>query len=160
MYSKERNWSLSFFPIQIQFGSCESLPAKGLQFIGQAYQDIIGTSSSNVQSSSSQSDIRSDSERADDSSCTFPAAHPTLQNVPCFFNACISFLMQHGMDVVGIFRVSGSVKRVIQVLSPVWKWRRFDKFKKKLAFSYVKISIVAIYTKFTRTQVRTMLPHC
>ncbi|KAG4076822.1 hypothetical protein HA402_009168 [Bradysia odoriphaga] len=98
----------------IQFGSCESLPAKGLQFIGQAYQDIIGTSS-NVPSSSSQSDIRTDSEKADDSSCTFPAVHPTLQNVPSFFNACISFLMQHGMDVVGIFRVSGSVKRVIQL---------------------------------------------
>lgn len=96
--------------MQIQFGSCESLPAKGLQFIGQAYHDIIGTSS-NVNSSSSQSDIRTDSE-----SCTFPSVHPqNLQNVPGFFNACISFLIQHGMDVVGIFRVSGSVKRVIQV---------------------------------------------
>lgn len=65
--------------------------------------------------SSSHSDIHTDSDKADDSSCTFPAVHPILQNVPGFFNACISFLIQHGMDVVGIFRVSGSVKRVIQV---------------------------------------------
>lgn len=100
--------------MQVHFGSCESLPAKGLQFIGQAYQDIVGTSS-NVTASSSQSDIRTDSEKADDSSCTFPAVQSTLQNVPGFFNACISFLIQRGMDVVGIFRVSGSVKRVIQV---------------------------------------------
>ncbi|KAJ6634138.1 Rho GTPase-activating protein 6, partial [Pseudolycoriella hygida] len=101
-----------------QFGSCESLPAKGQlkdrQFIDQTYQDVLGTSR-NATLSSSQSDIQSDKEKVNYSSCTFPAVHPILQNVPAFFNACISFLLQHGMDVVGIFRVSGSIKRVIQL---------------------------------------------
>lgn len=67
--------------------------------------------------SQSQIDMRSDSEMDLDQIVLkelTPASNCTL-NVPMFVLNCIEYLEQHGLQKIGLFRVSTSKRRVKQV---------------------------------------------
>lgn len=97
--------------------SCESLPTKSLDCVGRCPPDstqLQKSSSISMQMSRSQFDIRSidmDLDRLlfDESKHNFKL------NVPIFVISCIEYLEEHGLQKVGIFRVSTSRKRVKQL---------------------------------------------
>ncbi|XP_034490507.1 rho-type GTPase-activating protein 2 [Drosophila innubila] len=104
--------------------SCESLPTKSLDYVGRgpservssadSFTNLQKSSSISMQMSQSQFDVRSID--MDLNRLTFDESMQNFKlNVPMFIINCIEYLEEHGLQKVGIFRVSTSRKRVKQL---------------------------------------------
>lgn len=90
--------------------------------------------------SQSQIDMRSDSEMDLDQIVLkelTPAYNRTL-NVPMFVINCIEYLEQHGLQKIGLFRVSTSKRRVKQVGGSTTIEYKLKKDKFFFIYSYAK----------------------
>ncbi|EDW83572.2 uncharacterized protein Dwil_GK13677 [Drosophila willistoni] len=99
--------------------SCESLPTKSLEFgCNDDFTNLKKpTSTASMQMSQSQFDMRHSElnyEKTLYGESGRPSSYTSL-NVPAFILHCIEYLEEHGLQKVGIFRVSTSKKRVKQL---------------------------------------------
>ncbi|KAH8376038.1 hypothetical protein KR093_010537 [Drosophila rubida] len=99
--------------------SCENLPTKLMDYVGRGSPDQ-GSSADNLpyihkcsSISLSQFDMRKVDMELDGTS--FDEYYAIKLNVPIFVINCIKYLEDHGLQKVGLFRVSTSKKRVKQL---------------------------------------------
>ncbi|CAD7093970.1 unnamed protein product [Hermetia illucens] len=113
-------------------GSCESLPSRSTNILGQ-YDDSGGgggtggggcrnsfINTATMKMSRSQTDVRRGSQDEDDllghDAPNMAGTEPNSgQQVPALVLECIKHIEEHGLHTVGIFRVSTSKKRVRQL---------------------------------------------
>ncbi|XP_030379506.1 uncharacterized protein LOC115627815 [Scaptodrosophila lebanonensis] len=108
--------------------SCESLPSKTLESGSNGSSERSSFAgyftnlkkSSSMQISRSQSDMRHDElelgyNNSSDAAIDAESKVTSELNVPAFIMCCLAYLEEHGLQKVGLFRVSTSKKRVKQL---------------------------------------------